>query len=317
MMRNLGHALGFAGLVALLALAACSTPRQASRPPESQGLYKVGKAYQVDGIWYYPRQDLNYDETGIASWYGEAFDGKHTANGEVFDLSGLTAAHHTLALPSIVQVTNLENGRMLTLRVNDRGPFAHGRIIDVSRHAAQLLGFEQQGTAKVRVRVLMNETMEAQAAARRNGIDEPQAAPVVVAQAVPRVAVDTQPLSPLPGTIAASPPAPTRSSAAPPPTTVAAVQPTAPVLTGTVTQGVAHPGAQIYVQAGAFAQIANANHVRDRIASLGAVQVSGVRVNGANLFRVRLGPVASVQEADGLLSQVVAAGMSGAQIVVE
>jgi rare lipoprotein A len=95
------------------------------------------------------------------------------------------------------------------------------------------------------------------------------------------------------------------------------VQPTAPVLTGTVTQGVAHPGAQIYVQAGAFAQIANANHVRDRIASLGAVQVSGVRVNGANLFRVRLGPVATVQEADRLLSQVVAAGMSGAQIVVE
>src|SRR5271167_4908118 len=134
-----------------------------------QPTYRVGEPYQIKGVWYHPAVDYNYDSTGTASWYGEQFDGRYTANGEIFDLNQLTAAHHTLPLPSIVQVTNLENGRSLTLRVNDRGPFARGRIIDVSRQAAQLLGFERQGTAKVHVRLLEPDTLEAQAAARRNG----------------------------------------------------------------------------------------------------------------------------------------------------
>ena len=317
-MVRVSHFLGVAGLATALVLAGCSTPR-GPVSTGTQGLYKVGQPYQVDGIWYYPHQDLNYDETGIASWYGEAFNGRHTANGEVFDLNGLTAAHHTLALPSVVQVTNLENGRSLTLRVNDRGPFAHGRIIDVSRHAAQLLGFEQQGTAKVRVRVLTAETMEAQAAARHNGTDEPQAAPIMVAQAAPRTAVDAEPLSPLPGS-AAAPPLAARPAAPPPAvgsSLSAGAPPPVPLLTGKVTQGASHPNAQLYVQAGAFAQFDNANRVRDRLTPIGQAQVSGVRVNGANLFRVRLGPVASIEEADRLLARVVAAGMSDAKIVVE
>ena len=307
-----------AWLAVVLSLAACSTPHERTGAGAPQGLYKVGQPYQVDGIWYYPHQELNYDETGIASWYGEAFDGRRTANGERFDLNGLTAAHHTLALPSIVEVTNLENGRALALRVNDRGPFAHGRIIDVSRRAAQLLGFEQQGTAKVRVRVLTAETIEAQATARRNGGDGAQPATVVVAQAAPRTAVDTQPLTPLAGAgVALPPPRPmTAASVVQPPAGFTA-PPAAPVVTGRVTQGPAHPGAQIYVQAGAFAQAVNADRVRDRIGGLGQAQVSGVRVNGANLFRVRLGPVASIEEADRLLARVVAAGMSDARIVVE
>jgi len=316
-MRKLSHFLGLAGLTAVLALAACSTPR-GPVSTGTQGLYKVGQPYQVDGIWYYPHQELSYDETGIASWYGEAFDGKHTANGEIFDLAGLTAAHHTLALPSIVEVTNLDNGRSLTLRVNDRGPFAHGRIIDVSRHAAQLLGFELQGTAKVRVRVLTAETMEAQAAARHNGTDEPQPAPIMVAQAAPRTTVDAQPLAPLPGSAAAPPPAPRPApSTLSPATSPIASTPPPLVLSGKVTQGAAHPGAQIFVQAGAFARADNASRVRDRIASIGQAQVSGVRANGANLFRVRLGPMASIEEADRILAKVVAAGMSDARIVVE
>lgn len=317
-MRGVNRFLGLAGLATVLVLGGCSTPR-GPVATGSQGLYKVGQAYQIDGIWYYPHQDLNYDETGVASWYGEAFDRRRTANGEIFDLNGLTAAHHSLALPSIVQVTNLENGRSLTLRVNDRGPFAHGRIIDVSRHAAQLLGFEQQGTAKVRVRLLTAETMEAQAAARRNGSDEPQAAPIMVAQAAPRTAVDAEPLSPLPGT-AAAPGPPPRLAAPPPavgPSPLASAPPPVPILTDKVTQVAPHPTAQLYVQAGAFAQFGNANRVRDRLVGIGQAEVSGVRVNGANLFRVRLGPVASIEEADHLLARVVAAGMSDAKIVVE
>ena len=112
------------------------------------GKYKVGDPYKIKGIWYYPRVDYRYDKTGIASWYGPGFHGKKTANGEVYDQNALTAAHKTLPMPSMVQVTNLENGRSLRLTINDRGPFAHGRIIDVSRRGAQLLGFFRDGTAK-------------------------------------------------------------------------------------------------------------------------------------------------------------------------
>jgi len=116
--------------------------------------YKLGRPYEVSGIWYYPTFDAYYDETGVASWYGKDFHGRSTANGEVYDMNALTAAHKTLPLPSRVRVTNLENGRALILRVNDRGPFVAGRIIDVSRRGAQLLGFHKLGTAKVRVEYL-------------------------------------------------------------------------------------------------------------------------------------------------------------------
>ena len=125
-------------------------------PADNSGLdnQKVGRPYQVGGVWYYPRQDPAYDETGQASWYGPKFHGRATANGERFDMNDLTAAHRTLPMPSMVLVTNLENGRSIKLRVNDRGPFVDNRIIDVSRRAAQFLGFERKGVARVRVQIL-------------------------------------------------------------------------------------------------------------------------------------------------------------------
>ena len=122
------------------------------------GGYKVGKPYQINGVWYYPSEDYSYDETGIASWYGPDFHGKYTANGDVFDQNGVTAAHRTLPMPSIVRVTNLENGRSIEVKVNDRGPFAHGRILDLSKHAAELLGMDMQGTARVRVQIMADES---------------------------------------------------------------------------------------------------------------------------------------------------------------
>ncbi len=115
---------------------------------------KIGRPYQINGVWYVPARQDNYHKTGVASWYGAKFHGRSTANGEVFDMNAISAAHTTLPLPSIVRVTNLENGRSLTVRVNDRGPFVDGRIIDLSRAAARALGFEQAGTARVRVRYL-------------------------------------------------------------------------------------------------------------------------------------------------------------------
>lgn len=114
--------------------------------------YKIGSAYQINGRWYQPAEDPHYDRVGVASWYGDDFHGKATANGEIFNMNDMTAAHTTLPLPSMVEVQNLDNGRTAMVRVNDRGPFAHDRIIDLSRAAARRLGFEQNGLAKVRVR---------------------------------------------------------------------------------------------------------------------------------------------------------------------
>ncbi len=122
--------------------------------PKGGGRYKVGKPYQIAGKWFYPREDPTYDRTGIASWYGTLFHGRRTANGEVFDMDALTAAHPTLPLPSLVRVTNLHNGRSIVVRVNDRGPYKHNRIIDMSRYGAHLLGFRKNGTAQVRVTYL-------------------------------------------------------------------------------------------------------------------------------------------------------------------
>jgi len=148
-----------AGLLALIAasLAACaSAPRPqlgaGGEPTSRYTGYKVGKPYQVKGVWYYPKDQPSYDEIGIASWYGEQFHNHYTADGEIFDMGMPSAAHKTLPLPSLVEVTNLANGRTVIVRVNDRGPFVDGRVIDLSRAAAQELGFVAQGVTKVRVR---------------------------------------------------------------------------------------------------------------------------------------------------------------------
>ena len=120
--------------------AAPPAPVARAAPPPAHGRYKTGDPYQVGGIWYVPHEQPDYDKVGIASWYGDAFNMKATANGEVFDMNQFSAAHTTLPLPSMVEVTNLDNGRKLTVRVNDRGPFVGGRIIDLSHAAAQRAG---------------------------------------------------------------------------------------------------------------------------------------------------------------------------------
>jgi peptidoglycan lytic transglycosylase len=164
--------------------------------------FKIGAPYMVKGITYYPHIDYAYDQTGVASWYGEAFDGQYTANGEVFDLNQITAAHKTLPLPSIVEIINLQNNRALRVRVNDRGPFADGRIIDVSRRVAQLLGFERSGTAMVRVRILKDESLQAEAAAERGLISNGSA--FAAAAPVPPALVPQ--LAPTPAAVAAAAP---------------------------------------------------------------------------------------------------------------
>jgi rare lipoprotein A (peptidoglycan hydrolase) len=123
-----------------------------ARDRRAGGHAVIGAPYRVAGVWYRPAEQPGYDEVGVASWYGSEFHGRPTADGERFDMYATSAAHTTLPLPSIVEVTNLENGRSIRVRLNDRGPFKPGRIIDLSRSAAQQLGYLDKGLARVRVR---------------------------------------------------------------------------------------------------------------------------------------------------------------------
>jgi rare lipoprotein A len=153
------------------ALCACSASKSSRTPDETQqlsprlikagdpvpkggGVYKLGEPYLAGGRWYMPVNDQSYDRVGLASWYGDFFHGRLTANGEIYDMNALTAAHPTLPLPTYAAVTNLENNRTIVVRINDRGPYHDGRIIDLSHKAAQMLGFFGRGTAPVRVRYL-------------------------------------------------------------------------------------------------------------------------------------------------------------------
>lgn len=212
-------------LTAILLINACASapePGPSARPrdPQTGGLYKVGKPYAIKGVWYTPRVDYGYDETGTASWYGPGFHGQATANGEVYDMNELTAAHTTLPLPSIVRVTNLDNGRTIKLRVNDRGPFVGGRIIDVSRRASQLLGFHEKGTATVRVEIEAEESRqlaEALGAAQTEQLatavaatplttnPPPAAAPVLAPVATAANAAPSEGVTPEPPHVALSP----------------------------------------------------------------------------------------------------------------
>jgi rare lipoprotein A len=358
----------FVAMVAIgLSLAACagSSGRhgasEASGQARSRGYFKVGAPYQVNGVWYYPRVDYDYDETGIASWYGEAFNGRPTANGEVFDLNQVSAAHKTLQLPSIAEITNLQNGRTLKIRINDRGPYAGDRIIDLSRRAAQLLGFERTGTAPVRVRIIRDESIKVAEAAMRGNIGQTR-----VAQAPRPSQTRIVALGPKPGGIrAAAPsgrvevaaasamrrtPVPAVATVSPEPIRVPPPRPIAvpieageqsaeperyvarrPVWPSFIASAqaataatafptrrqmpIAAPSGRIFIQAGMFAVAENAHRVRARFANLASTEVVRVNVNGAALYRVRLGPLASEAEARHLLGKLAESGIPDARVV--
>ncbi|WP_235720882.1 septal ring lytic transglycosylase RlpA family protein [Magnetospirillum molischianum] len=273
--------------------------------------YKVGKPYQVAGVWYYPQEDFDYDETGIASWYGPDFHAKLTANGEVFDQNAVSAAHKTLQLPCVARVTNLENGRSIILRINDRGPFVNGRIIDLSRKSAQLLGMEGKGTAKVRVEVL-NE--ESRVLAGKLKPDSSGTEPKV-ASAAPRGSVVAETLPPPPG-ITARPVDQPATPAAPPPSRREAAVAEADLSNQVVNTVPVHP-TSLYVQAGSFGRHDNALRLSARLSNVGKPQIQQATVQGRTVYRVRIGPISNVDEADRMLDAVVAVGQTDARVVVD
>lgn len=307
-------------LVAALSLAACAESQlalhmakslhraTAEQPSADAGEYKVGEPYQIAGVWYYPREDPQYSKTGIASWYGKKFHGRRTANGEIYDMNDLTAAHKTLPMPVRVRVTNMGNGRSLVLRINDRGPFANGRIIDVSRRAAQLLGFQKQGTAKVRVTVIDQQKTVVIAKKAVTPAEQKTVLP-----ALPRGQVTAQTLAPPPGVKQTNGRTAGRGAAV----RVADAGPVAAAKPGAVVSQQPVGPSSIFVQAGAFALAENAAKLRARLAYIGPSSITNVFIKGQEMFRVRMGPMYSVQAADRILSQVLANGVNNARIVVE
>ena len=301
---------------------------QHSDPDHRGGTWKP---YQVNGQWYYPAAEPDYDQIGIASWYGDAFNGKPTADGEIFDTQAYTAAHKTLPLPSIVEVTNLDNGRSMQLRLNDRGPFVGDRLIDLSKGAADKLGVLRPGLARVRVRYI-GPAPDGPAAPpedkpwRDNDVqyasDTP--APRTVKSRAPQAQAQHKAvLPPVAGTLARLDDATLQPLSAPDPddAAVAATEaPTAPVLD--ISPPAAAPGVlaeaapvgRFAIQAGAFSSRANAEKCASQLASVGQTEISPTERNGATLYRVYV-HMRGQATADDALNQVAANGYHDAKII--
>lgn len=288
------------------------------KPTAETAHYKVGRPYKIKGEWYHPKEDYRYDETGIASWYGGNFHNKLTANGEIYNKHELTAAHKTLQMPSLARVTNLENGRSVVVRINDRGPYVSGRIIDMSKRAAELLGFQKQGVAKVRVQVLADESKSIAQAMQTYG-----SSPVKRYEARPKAESEVYRPSRLksarvqavrPHVYAPVEQVPLTSE----PVEVKELLPTIKTIkpVARYTQMPVTSETNLYVQAGSFANKGNAYRLRDRLSDLGPVMVTEAMVRGSLFYRVRVGPLQTVRDADDMLGQVNDSGVNGARIFV-
>jgi|DewCreStandDraft_4_1066084.scaffolds.fasta_scaffold00150_11 rare lipoprotein A len=317
-----------ATLCLLMLAAACST-----RPPTTPeggggstlGVYKLGGPYRINGRLYVPEYDPSYDRVGIASWYGDEFHGKPTANGELFDKDRISAAHPTLPLPSRVRVTNLENGRSIELRVNDRGPFVGDRLIDLSQAAAKELGFAEQGLARVRVQFL--------------ALDEARGTPPEPTVRLGRA----EPARTDPGRTEPARPEPVRSE--PGPGTLARAQPTAPpaprataaperaTAWSTPRRELSASGAvrlasfdpepaaapcslgPHWVQVGAFTEEARWRAAVRTLAALESPRTEPVLINGRPALRVRLGPAEDRLEAQALAERARRLGFTDAVVL--
>ncbi len=325
--------IGFILSVVVLGLSGCSEAELAAHVAKtlpgssgSKGDFKIGNPYKVAGKWYTPSESYDLVETGIASWYGPNFHGKKTANGEKFNMYELTAAHRTLQLPSLVRVTNLENGRALVVRVNDRGPFKRGRIIDLSKKAAELLGFKNQGTAKVRVEVLERESRAIAEAAKRGedtrGVEvamnesaQERGGYARVRQNIPEQRAPIQTAQMQNSTERAIvPQAVEREALAP--TSVPGHSVDGRFYPDPVVKTVPVAPTSIYVQAGSFGNMDNANNFARSLIRFGDAQVYPAMVNGQQFYRVRIASP-NVAQADAVLARLADAGMSNAIIVVD
>jgi rare lipoprotein A len=328
-------ALTFVQAAAVLLLAASlgACGSSGSRNVAQRGTYKIGAPYKIDGVTYTPQEEFNHVETGVASWYGPGFHGKSTANGEAYDQSARTAAHRTLQMPSIVRVTNLDNGMSTVVRVNDRGPFARSRVIDLSRTAAQELDIVRNGTAHVRIDQLQAESLAVKdVAIGGGGPAEQQAAVAQVSSG--RYAPAQAPVQPAPVQTAAyvPPPAPAPVYAQPAPTQPvwptnprsAPVEPApayapaanaGPTVASLANGTTLQPSSGFYVQTGAFTTPENAERQRGAVSSYGASEISQASAGGRDVYRVRLGPYTTPDAAGIVADRLKRSGYGDARVV--
>jgi rare lipoprotein A len=297
------------------------------------GIYRTGNPYKVNGVWHFPQKELDHkhDEIGEATWYGHDYHNKMTANGEIFDMHGFTAAHKTLPLPSVVRVTNLSNKKSVILRVNDRGPFDNKRVIDVSKKAAEILGFVDQGNAKVRVQVLPEESLHVASMAKGTSYNpqktlttpsgEVTMSPLPVAAPPMSVGPVGTPPSPqmmtaeiTPEDTALEPPSaevlesilpqPTIEMATPSEPTIVPSTPISPV-----------PAKGPYIQAGAYRSKTNAENALKKLSKIAPAHLSEPVEGQSSLYRVRVGPFPHKEAARQKLKAVVSAGHPDATII--
>ena len=314
-----------------IGLQSCGGGSQRSALPSGGGYYKVGTPYTINGQRFVPREDPRYDRTGYASWYGDKFNGRQTANGEVFNMNALSAAHTTLPMPIHVRVTNLENNKSLILRVNDRGPFVKDRIIDVSKQAAKELGFYNQGTAKVRVQYVGRAPLESYYAAKPKTTRKERLATV----AAPVIEVSRASVLAPPEGASAAPQVATGSTPAPSPSVAsaaAAIGQTPAILpqrkpgmppslqTASLTsssESISVSVGQRFIRVGAYLDAALAGQTSSTLQSLGTAQVRPETVDGQTYYLVLVGPLSSDEEADTQLGRLLKMGHSDARMVIK
>ncbi len=308
--------------MAALSLAACATPKYGTGKSgymasaihdttrggspragstvgrDGKPLRGTEKPYQINGIWYYPREDKDYNVVGVGSWYGDQFHNRRTANGEIFDMDVPSAAHKTLPLPSLVEVTNLDNGKKMIVRVNDRGPFVGDRVIDLSKAAAKELGYYRDGVARVRVRYVgpapksafETPRQYAQAPSGPRSFDDIKEPPQ---------RVQVLPQRPEPEPIWSPPPAPPVQSAPP-------INSPDPIFAS----------AKAYrVQAGSFSNRENAEKAVRQLASAGRASIDAIERPTGTLYRVTVQAGQDEGEAWSLRERVESLGYQGATVL--
>ena len=298
------------------------------------GSYKLGVPYKIAERWYVPREEPGYDRQGIGSWYGDDFHGRKTANGEIFDMNALTAAHPTLPMPSYAYVTNLATGRTILVRINDRGPYANDRVIDLSHASARALGYENQGTSKVRVRYAGRAPLNGDDRREHQYLAEqpwyrggalgiasaaPANAPRSLAEPFPagtagrwspagyRAALAGKPQASIAPAFAVSSPA---SGQAP----IAHAAYTSRAALGRMQP--ASGSQRTYVQVGLYRERSNAERLQRELGSIGSIEIAALTGAAGSFYRVRIGPL-SAQDAHTAMAQVQAHGVAGSTITSE
>ena len=255
-------------------------------------IYKIGKKYNVNGKYYYPQKDLNYNKTGIASWYGPKFHGKLTANGEIYNQYALTAAHKTLPLPSAVKVTNLKNNKSLVLRINDRGPFVNDRIIDLSSKAADILDLKREGTGLVRVQILKEKSLHLEKLAKQGSfpeiadLKETELPKITIPKKVSVKIKDTK---------------------------------NQKIVSKKINYNLKNLNKeyQIYIKLASFSSRENAELMKKKVSYIDKVKIYEIYKMNKTLYQVKAGPFSSVEKVDGFHLLLLKKGMQGAKIIIE